>query len=183
MLWQAVCGLTHQSGFISLIHILVHLSKYQRGDGDEHHQHPHAYYHPDHNLPVDLGGQLPGPHHNHQPVHAHQRDQKDGSVHVGVAQVKQRFTHGVAKDPRLLGEVDNEEDGERHEEAIGTGQVEYEDRGDRASSDACQDAPDDEEVARDTQEEDQAQDQGTQARGEVVTDDAVIFWIWDSCGR
>lgn len=180
---QCVIGRTHQSQFIPLISVLSHVSKHQRGDGNDHHQHPHANDHPPHHLPADLGGQSPRQHHDHQPVHAHQRDQEDGGVHVGVAQVEQAFTHGVAEHPRLLGQVDDEEDGEGHEEAVGTRQVEDEEGGDRASFDASQDAPDDEEVAGDAQEEDQAQDEGTQGRGEVIAHDAVVFVVLCAVGR
>lgn len=108
-------------------------------------------------------------------MHAHQCDQEDGGVHVGVAQVEQDFTHDVTKHPCLLGQVDDEEDGEGHEAAVGARQVEDEEAGDRASLDACHDAPDDEEVARDSQEEDQAEDEGTQGRGDVIAHSALIL--------
>ena len=110
-------------------------------------------------------------------MHAHQGDQEDGRVHVGVAQVEQGLAQGVTEDPRLLGQVGDEEDGEDHEEAVGTRQVEDEDGGDWASSDTRQDAPDDEEVARDAQEADQAEDEGAEGRGEVVAHDAVALWV------
>lgn len=174
---QGVIWRAHQSRFIPLIFVLPHVSKHQRGDGNHHHQHPHAYDHPPHNLPADQRGHSPRQHHGNQPVRAHQCDQKDGGVHVGVAQVEHAFAHGVAKDPRLFGQVDDEEDGEGHEEAVGTRQVEDEDGGDRAPSDACQDAPDDEEVARDAQEEDQAEDEGTHGRGKVIAHNAVILEV------
>lgn len=161
MSWQGVFRRAHQSCFVVLIFVNVHVSKHKRGDRNQQHQHPHAKDHPPHNLLAGQDARLPRKHHGHQPVDAHQRDQEDGGVHVGVAQVEQAFTHGVTKDPRLLGKVDNEEDGERHEEAVGTSQVKDEEGGDRASPDACQDAPDDEEVTRDAQEEDQAEDEGT----------------------
>lgn len=179
MFRQCVIGRAHQSCFILLVFVLPHVSKHQRGDGNHHHQHPHAHDHPPHNLPADQGGHSPRQHHGNHPVHAHQRDQKDGGVHVGVAQVEQAFAHGVTKDPRLLGQVDDEEDGEGHEEAVGTRQVEDEDGGDRASPDARQDAPDDEEVARDAQEEDQAEDEGAHGRGEVIAHNAVILVVCD----
>lgn len=174
---QRVVGRTHQSFFIPLIFVLSHVSKHKRGDRDHHHHHPHANDDPPHNLPADQGRHFPRKHHGHQPVHAHQCDQEDGGVHVGVAQVEQALTHDVTEDPRLLGQVDDEEDGEGHEEAIGARQVENEEGGDRASSGAGQDAPDDEEVARDAQEEYQAEDEGTQGRGEIIAHDAVMLWV------
>lgn len=167
-----VIGRTHKSYFIIFIYILSHVSKHSRGDSEHHHQHPHAHDHPLHDLLAKQRRHFPGQHQDHHPVHAHQRDQKDGGVHVGVAQVVDAFAHDVAEHPRLLGQVDDEEDGEGHEEAIGTCQVEDEEGGDRASSDACQDAPDDEEVAGDAQEEDQAEDEGTQGCGEVIAHNA-----------
>lgn len=170
-------GRAHQSCFVSLIRVLPHVSKHNGRDSDQHHHHPHGYDCPLHDLPADPGGHPPGQHHNHHPVHAHQRDQEDGGVHVGVAQVEEAFTHDGAEHPRLLGQVDDEEDGEGHEEAVSTGQVEDEQGGDRTSADARQDAPDDEEVAGDAQNEDQAEDEGTQGCGEVIAHDAVYLKV------
>jgi len=172
-----VIGRAHQSYCAHPVFVLSDVPKHQRGDGDDHHQHPQSHHHPPHNPRGDQGGHLPVEHHGHQPVHAHQRDQKDGGVHVGVAQVEHAFAHGVAEHPRLLGQVDDEEDGERHEAAVGERQVEDEEGGDRAVVGASQDAPDDEEVAGDAQEEDEAEDDGAQDRGEVVAHDAVAFVV------
>lgn len=166
MAGQGVIWRTHVFGFIVFM-VYSHVSKHQRGQGDHHDQHPHAHDHPPHHLPADPV-QFPWKQHGHHPVHAHQRDEKDGGVHVGVAQVEEAFTHEVPKDPRLLGQVDDEEDGESHEGAIGAGQVEDQDGGDRAVPDAGQDAPDDEEVTGDAQEDDDAEDEGAQGGGEVA---------------
>lgn len=108
-------------------------------------------------------------------MQAHEHDQEDGGVHVGVAQVEDGLAHEVAVHPRLLGQVDDEEDGEGHEEAVGACQVEDENGGDRTVFDAGQDAPDDEDVAGDAQEEDHAQDEGTEGCGEVIAHDAWIL--------
>lgn len=110
-------------------------------------------------------------------MHAHQHDEKDGGVHVGVTQVEDAFTHDITEHPRLFGQVDNEEDCEGHEEAIGARQVEDEEGGDRAMFDARQDAPDNEEVARDAQQKDQAEDEGTQSCGEVVAHNARFLGV------
>lgn len=177
----SVIGRTHQSVVVHFSVVLSHVPKNKRGDSNDHHQHPHAYDHPPHNLPAGHPGHSSWKHQNHQPVHTHQCDEKDGCVHVGVAQVEQAFAHDVAKVPRLPGEVDDEEDGEDHEKAIGKCQVEDEDGGDWASSDACQDAPDNEEVARDAQEEDQAEDEGAQGCGEVIAHNTAILWLY-GCG-
>lgn len=177
MLRQGVIGCTHQSCIIFLIVVLSDVSKHNRGDRNHQHQQPHAYDHLPHDLPADQERHSPGKHQDRHPVHAHQCDQKDGSVHVGVAQVEEAFTHETTKHPCLHGQVDNEEDGEGHEEAVGTRQVEDEQGGDRPSPDACQDAPDDEEVAGDAQEEDQAEDEGAQDCGEVIAHDAVFLGV------
>lgn len=108
-------------------------------------------------------------------MQAHEHDQEDGGVHVGVAQVEDGLAHKVAIHPRLFGQIDDEEDGEGHEEAVGARQVEDENGGDRTVFDAGQDAPDDEDVARDAQEEDQAQDEGAEGCGEVIAHDAWIL--------
>lgn len=170
-------GRAHVSCFVVLVVVLPDVAKHQRGDGNDHHQHPRAHDHPPHDLHGDEGGRPPRQHHRHEPVHAHQHDQEDGGVHVGVAQVEQAFAHDVAEDPRLLGQVDDEEDGDGHERAVGERQVEDEEGGDRASSGASQDAPDDEDVAGDAHEEDQAEDEGAQGGGEVVAHHAVIFHV------
>lgn len=107
---QGVIGHTHQF----IIFSISYFSKHSRGGGNHHHQHPHAYEGPFHKRPSDDGRYLLGEHQDNHPVHAHQRDQEDGGVHVGVAQVEEDFAHDVAKYPCLLGEVHNEEDGERH---------------------------------------------------------------------
>lgn len=107
-------------------------------------------------------------------MHAHHHDEKDGGVHVGVAQVEDEFTHGVTKYPLLHGQVDDEEDGEGHDEAVRTCQVEDEDGGDGESLGSCQDAPYDEQVAGDAQEENQAEDECAYGRGEVVADHTLI---------
>lgn len=93
------------------------------------------------------------PHHGHQPVQAHQRDQEDGGVHVGAAEVIQDLAHGLAEDPGALDEVDDEERREQHEHAVCAGQVENKRGGDRGASRSCHDAPDDEEVAGNAEEE------------------------------
>lgn len=177
VLRQCVIGHTHRFCCIKffIYSFLTHASKHQWRDRNDHHQRPRAYNHSFHNLPADFGGHFPGQHHDHHPVHAHQRDHKDWGVHVGVAQVEQDFTHGFTEDPRLFGQVDDEEDGEGHEEAICTRQVKDEEGGDRALFDACHDAPDDEEVARDAHKEDQAEDQSTQDCGAVTAHSAVIL--------
>lgn len=108
-------------------------------------------------------------------MHAHQHDEEDGGVHVGVAQVKDGLAHEVAVHPGLLGQVDDEQDAEEHDEAVGAGQVENEDGGDRAALDARQDTPDDEEVAGDAQQEDHAQDEGTKGRRVVVAHHTVVL--------
>lgn len=174
---QGVIGRTHESYIVILIRVPSDVSKHDRGDRNHQHQQPHAYDHPPHDLPADQGRHPPGKHQDHHPVHAHQCDQKDGRVHVGVAQVEEAFTHDFAKHPRLCGQVDNEEDGEGHEEAVSARQVEDEQGGDRTSRDACKDAPDDEEVAGDPQEEDQAEDEGAQDCGEVIAHDAVYLRV------
>lgn len=170
-----VIGRTHLPCSVLLIMVLSDVSKHQRGNSDEHHQHPRAPDHPPHHLLAHQGGEAHRHHHGNHPVHAHQRDEEDGGVHVGVAQVEQAFAHGVSKHPRLHGQVDDEEDGEDHEEAVCTRQVEDEEGGDRALFDASQDAPDDEEVSGDAQEEDQAEDEGSQRRGEVIAHHAFIL--------
>lgn len=179
MLRQGVIGRAHQPRFVPVVFVLSHVSKHERRDGERHDQDPRAHDHPPHDLPADQRRQPPGQHHHCHPVHAHQHDHEDGGVHVGVAQVEQAFAHDVAEDPSLLGQVDDEEDGDGHEEAVGARQVEDEEGGDRTFADACQDAPDDEEVARDAHEEDQAEDEGAQRGGEVVAHNAVILGV---CG-
>lgn len=147
MIWRA-----HVSCFILEVVVDSHVSKHQRGQRNHHDQHPHAHDHSRHNLSADPV-QVPWKQHGHHPVHAHQRDQEDGGVHVDVAQVEEAFAHEVSKDPRLLGQVDDDEDGEGHQGAVGARQVENQDGGDRAMPDARQDAPDNEEVTGDAQEE------------------------------
>lgn len=173
MLGLGVVGRTHQSCVVHGVCVQRHVSKHQRRHRDDHDQQPHACDHPPHHLPAGQGVRSGGQHHGHQPVHAHQRDQEDRGVHVGVAQVEQAFTHDLAEDPRALGQVDDEEDGERHEEAVGARQVEDEDGGDGALPGARQDAPDDEEVAGDAQEEDEAHDDGAQGCGV-----AIAHWVF-----
>lgn len=173
----SVIGSTHQSFLSPVICVLPHISKHQRGDGNQYHQQPHAHKDPGHDLLGDEGRHPPWKHDSHQPVHAHQGDEEDGGVHVDIAQVEQAFAQGIPEDPGLHGQVDDEEDGEGHEAAVGTGQVEDEERGDRAPPDACQDAPDDEEVAGDAQEEDQAQDEGAQGGGHIVAHHTFVFFL------
>lgn len=175
MPWQGVIGSAHQPRLPFFSHILSHVSEHSRRYGEHHNHHPHAYNHPGHHLPAEHGRHFPGQHHYHHPVQAHEHDQEDGGIHVGVAQVEDGFAHKVAIHPCLLGQVDDEEDGEGHEEAVGTRQVEDEDGGDRTVFDAGQNAPDDEDVARDAQEEDQAQDEGAEGCGEVIAHDAWIL--------
>lgn len=114
MTCQGVIGGTHQSYFLSLINVLSYFSKHSRGDRNQHHQYPHADDGPLHKRPGNHGSYFSGQYHDNHPVHTHQRDQEDGGIHVGVAQVEDTFAHDVAKHPRLLGEVHNEEDGEGH---------------------------------------------------------------------
>lgn len=116
-----------------------------------------------------------GPHHRNQPMQAHQRDEEDGGVHVSVAQVKQPLAHEVAKVPVLPGQINYEEDGQAYEKAVGTREVEDEEGGNGASAGTGQDAPNDEEVSWDAEEEDQAQDEGSYGCGGVVTHDAGIL--------
>lgn len=59
---QSVIRSTHKSCFIILISVLSHVSKHCRGDGKHHHQHPHAYEQPPHNLPAEAGRHSPGQH-------------------------------------------------------------------------------------------------------------------------
>lgn len=174
MLWQRVIGRTHQPGFPADI-VLPHDAEDGRGDGEHHHQHPHDADHPDHHLPAEARRDAARQHQHHHPVHAHQHDEEDGGVHVGVAQVEDGLAHEVAVEPGLLGQVDDEQDAEGHDEAVGAGQVEDEDGGDRAVLDAGQDAPDDEEVAGDAQQEDHAEDEGAQGRGVVVAHHARVL--------
>ena len=77
-------------------------------------------------------------------------------------------------------QVDDKKDGEQHEAAISAGQVEDDEGGDGALVGARQDAPDDEGVARDAQEEDEAEDERAHHRGGVVTHTALILDIF-SC--
>lgn len=42
-------------------------------------------------------------------------------------------------------------------------------------ADTCQDTPDNEKVARDTQKEDQAEDEGTQGCGEVIAHNTIFL--------
>lgn len=108
-----------------------------------------------------------GPPHSHKPVEAHQHYQHDGGVHVGVAQVEQQLAHHSAEHPALLGHVDQEKHGEAHDGAVGAGQVQDQQGGDGALPSAGQDAPDDEEVPWDTQEEDYYKDDGADDEGNV----------------
>lgn len=151
------------------------IPKHQWWDSNHHDQHPHSPNNSPHNLPGHQVREFLWEQHSHHPVDTHQRDQKDGGVHVGVAQVEQAFAHGYTKDPLLLGQVNDEEDGEDHDKPISKCKVEDEEGGNWASFDASQDAPDDEKVAGDTQQEDQAEDEGTNRCGEVVVDSAVVL--------
>lgn len=116
-------------------------------------------------------------------MHAHQHDEKDGGVHVGVTQVKDGLAHKVAVHPGLLGQVDNEQDAEEHDEAVSAGQVEDEEGGDRAPFDAGQDAPDDEEVAGHAEQEDNAQDEGAQGRRIVIAHHTLVLDVGDVASR
>lgn len=175
VLCQCVIGRTHQPGFPFVSDVLPHVAEHSRGDGEHHHQHPHDHDHPDHHLPAEPGREAAGQHQHRHPVEAHQHDEEDGGIHVGVAQVEDGLAHEVAVHPGLLGQVDDEQDAEAHDEAVRAGQVEDEDGGDRAVLDAVQDAPDDEEVAGDAQQEDHAQDEGAQGRGVVVAHHALVL--------
>lgn len=101
------------------------------------------------------------PHHGHQSVQAHQRDQEDGGVHVGATEVVQDLAHGQAEDPGPQGEVDDEERREQHEHAVCAGQVQDECGGDRGALRPSHDAPDDKGVAWNPNEEGDAQDQSS----------------------
>lgn len=103
MSWQCVIGSADKSYFISVINILSYFSKHRGGDRNHHHQHPHAYDGPLHKFTGDNGRYFSGQHQDHHPVHTHQCDQEDGSIHVGVTQIEETFAHDVAKYPCLLG--------------------------------------------------------------------------------
>lgn len=101
------------------------------------------------------------PHHGHQPVQAHHRDQKDGGVHVGAAEVIQDLAHGQTEVPAPLDEVDDEKRREHHEHAVCAGQVKDKRAGDRAATHSSHDAPDDEEVTGNAQDEGDTKDQSS----------------------
>lgn len=103
MSWQCVIGSTDKSYFISVISILSYFSKDSGGDRNHCHQHPHAYDGPLHEFTGDNRRYFPGQHQDDHPVHAHQCDQEDGSIHVGVAQIEETFAHDVTKYPCLVG--------------------------------------------------------------------------------
>lgn len=183
MLWQCVIGRAHQPDIPLVIDVLPNVSEHSRGNGKHHHQYPHDHDHPDHNLPGEPGREAAGQHQHHHPVDAHQHDEKDGGVHVGVAQVKDGLAHKVAVHPGLLGQVDDEQDAKEHDEAVSAGQIEDEDGGDRAAFDAGQDAPHDEQVAGDAEQEDHAQDEGAQGRRIVVAHHTVVLDVGDVASR
>lgn len=104
------------------------------------------------------------PHHGHQPVYAQESDEHDRGIHVSIAQVEEQLAHGAAEHPRLHGQVDDEEYGEAHDNTVGTCQVQDDQRGDRALMGTCQDAPYDEDVSWDSQDEGDGEDGGTDSQ-------------------
>lgn len=56
-------------------------------------------------------------------MHTHERDKHDGGIHVGVAQVEEKLTHGASEHPRLLDQVHDEEHREAHDGTISARQV------------------------------------------------------------
>lgn len=98
----------------------------------------------------------------------------DGGVHVGQAQVEEDLAHHLLEDPLLKNEVDDKERCEGHDGAISDGQVEDEQRGNGLLTSACQDAPDDKEVPWNTQEEDEAEDEGAYSGGDPVVHNGLI---------
>lgn len=162
-------------GFVPFVTIIPLLPEHQSWDSHKEHQDPEHNYCTHYHLLAGQSCYSMGPNHCHQPVQAHQRDEEDGGVHVRVAQVKHPLAHVGAKVPVPPSQIDDEEDGEAHEGAVGARQVEDEEGGDGASAGAGQDAPDDEEVPWNAEEEDQAQDEGPNGCGGVVTHNAGIL--------
>lgn len=156
--------------FVDLLLPSENIARYRHHE----HQDPKSYQQASHDPRAGKGALAVGPDHGHQPVQAHQHDEHDGGVHVGVAQVEEQLAGLVPEYPVALGQVDDEEDGESHQEAIGECQVEDERGGDGALSGPGQDAPDDEGVAGDANEESEAEDQRAHCSGTAVPHRALI---------
>lgn len=152
----------------------LHFPEDDRRKRGDHHHHPHHRQHPQYSPPAGDNADTLRPQHCHQPVQAHEHDELDGGVHVDQTQVEEDLAHHIPKHPLLHNQVDDEERGESHQRAVGDGQVEDEEGGDGLLSGTCQDAPDDEEISREAQEKDEAQDEGADGGASRVTHNGLI---------
>lgn len=160
---------------------IPHVSEDNCWDRGDHHEHPHHRQHPQYSPPASDDADAMRPQHCHQPVEAHQHDEVDGGVHVGQAQVEEDLAHHHLKHPLLHDQVDDEERSESHQGAVGKGEVDDEESGDRLLSSTCQDAPDDKDISREAQEKHEAQDESTHSGGRFVFHDSLISYQGGHC--
>lgn len=164
-------GIAHHFVAVAL---LPHFPDDNGGDGGDHHQHPDHGQQPHHGFPSADASHPLWPEHRQHPVDAHHHDELDGGVHVEQAQVEEDLAHGLAERPVLGNQVGDEERRESHQGAVGDGQVEDDEGGDGVSLGTGEDAPDDEEVSRETQQEDDAQDERAHGGALWVVPEGVV---------
>lgn len=103
--------------------LLVHIPEDQSRNGEHEDEHPEHGEDAQHVSPAPEETSALWSQHGHQPVHTHERNEHDGGIHVGVAQIEEQLAHGASEHPRLFGQVHDEEHSQAHDGTIGTRQV------------------------------------------------------------